>query len=90
MLNVENINKNVEMLKNVDTKIKFFDTNNFFFDKEFKKIISNPFNQHLFLALLMSKVVYCNKLCTMYCTLVQYTVRVQYICKNNMYILYNT
>ena len=24
MLNVENINKNVEMLKNVDTKIKFF------------------------------------------------------------------
>ena len=29
MLNVGNINKNVEMLKNVDTKIKFFDTNNF-------------------------------------------------------------
>ena len=25
MLNVGNINKNVEMLKNVDTKIKFFD-----------------------------------------------------------------
>ena len=31
MLNVENINKNVEMLKNVDTKIKFFDANNFLF-----------------------------------------------------------
>ena len=31
MLNVENINKNVEMLKNVDTKINFFDTNNFLF-----------------------------------------------------------
>ena len=29
MLNVGNINTNVEMLKNVDRKIKFFDTNNF-------------------------------------------------------------
>ena len=31
MLNVENIPKNVEMLKNVGTKINFFDTNNFIF-----------------------------------------------------------
>ena len=31
MLNVENINKNVEMLKNVVTKIKFYDTNIFLF-----------------------------------------------------------
>ena len=31
MLNVENINKNVEMLKNVDTIINYFDTNNFLF-----------------------------------------------------------
>ena len=31
MLNVENINKIVEMLENVDTKIKFFDTNKFRF-----------------------------------------------------------
>ena len=31
MLNVGNINKNVEMLKDVDTKIQFFDTNNFLF-----------------------------------------------------------
>ena len=31
MLNVGNINKNVDMLKNVDTKIKFFDTNNFLY-----------------------------------------------------------
>ena len=31
MLNVGNINKNVEMLKNVDTQIKFFDTNNLLF-----------------------------------------------------------
>ena len=30
MLNVGNINKNVEMLKNVDIKIKFWDTNNIF------------------------------------------------------------
>ena len=29
MLNVENIFKNVEMLKNVGTKINFFDANNF-------------------------------------------------------------
>ena len=31
MLNVENIPKNVEMLKNVVTKINFFDANNFIF-----------------------------------------------------------
>ena len=31
MLTVGNINKNVEMLKTVDTKIKFFDTNNVLF-----------------------------------------------------------
>ena len=31
MLNDGNINKIVEMLKNVDTKIKCFDTNNFLF-----------------------------------------------------------
>ena len=31
MLNVENITKNVEMLKNVGTKINFFDANNFYF-----------------------------------------------------------
>ena len=48
MLNVEN-NKNVGMLKNVDTKINFFDTNNFVFDKEFKKFIINQyFYKHLF------------------------------------------
>ena len=55
MLNVENINKNVEMLKNVDTKINFVDTNNFLFDKEFNKFIINPyFYQHLFSSLVMS------------------------------------
>ena len=37
MLNVGNINKNVEMLNNVDTKIKFVTQIIFFFDKEFKK-----------------------------------------------------
>ena len=53
MLNVENINKNVEMLKNVDTKINFLTQIVFFFD-EFKKIIINPyFYQHLFSALFM-------------------------------------
>ena len=31
MLNVENITKNVEMLKNVGTKINFFEANNFIF-----------------------------------------------------------
>ena len=31
MLNVENITKNVEMLKNVGKKINFFDANNFIF-----------------------------------------------------------
>ena len=31
MLNVENITKNVEMLKSVGTKINFFDANNFIF-----------------------------------------------------------
>ena len=41
MLNVENINKNVEMLKNVDTKINFLTQIIFFFDKEFKKSILN-------------------------------------------------
>ena len=29
--NIKKMLKNVEMLKNVDTKIKFFDTNNFLF-----------------------------------------------------------
>ena len=56
MLNVENITKNVEMLKNVGTKIKFVDANNFivYFYKEFKEIIINPyFYQHLFSSLLM-------------------------------------
>ena len=31
MLNVDNITKNVEMLKNVGMKINFFDANNFIF-----------------------------------------------------------
>ena len=54
MLNVENITKIVEMLKNVGTKINFSDANNFIFDKEFKKIIINPyFYQHLFSSLLI-------------------------------------
>ena len=39
MLNVENINKNVEMLKNVDTKINYFLTQNHFFDKKFKTLL---------------------------------------------------
>ena len=39
MLNVGNINKNVEMLKMVDTKIKFFDTNNFFSIRSLKKLL---------------------------------------------------
>ena len=57
MLNVCNINKNVEILKNFDTKIKCFDSKIFFFGKEFKNIIKliNPkFYQHLFSALLIS------------------------------------
>ena len=55
MSNVENITKNVEMLKNVGTKIKFFDANNLFFVKEFKTIIINPyFYQHLFSSLVIS------------------------------------
>ena len=55
MLNVGNINKNVEMLKNVDTKLNFLTQIIFFFNKEFKKIIINPkFYQHLFSALLIS------------------------------------
>ena len=50
MLNVGSINKNVEMFKIVETKIKFLYTNNFFFDKEFKTIIINPkFYQHSFI-----------------------------------------
>ena len=54
MLNVENITKNVEMLKNVGTKINFFDANNFIFDKKFKKFSINPyFYQHLFSALVL-------------------------------------
>ena len=39
MLNVENITKNFEMLKNVGTKINFSTQIILFFDKEFKKII---------------------------------------------------
>ena len=55
MLNVENITKNVEMLKNVGRKINVFDANNFICDMEFKKIIINPyFYQHLFSALLIT------------------------------------
>ena len=55
MLNVKNITKNVEMLKNVGAKINFFDANNnIFFDKEFQKIIINPyFYQHLFSSLII-------------------------------------
>ena len=59
MLNVENITKNVEMLKNVGTKINFFYGNNFIFDKEFKTIIINfYFYQHLFSALYTSIYIY--------------------------------
>ena len=43
MLNVENIAKNVEMLKNVGTKLIFSTKIILFFDKEFKKIIINPY-----------------------------------------------
>ena len=39
MLSVENINKNVEMLKNVDSKINFLTQLIFVFDKEFKKLL---------------------------------------------------
>ena len=54
MLNVENINKNVKMLKNVDTKIKFFTQIIFLFNKEFKTFIINPyFYQHLFSSLII-------------------------------------
>ena len=60
MLNVENINKNVEMLKNVDTKINFLIfliQIIFFFDKEFKKFIINPyFYRHLFSSLLITVI----------------------------------
>ena len=46
--------KNVEMLKNVDTKINFFLTKIFFFD-DFKTFINNPyFYQHLLSSLLIS------------------------------------
>ena len=49
------INKNVEMLKNVDTKINILTQIIFFFDKEFKKFIINPyFYKHLFSSLLMT------------------------------------
>ena len=37
MLNVENIIKNVEMLKNFDTKIIFLTQKSHFFDTKFKK-----------------------------------------------------
>ena len=57
MLNVGNISKNVEMLKNVDT-INFLTQIIFFFDKEFQKIIINPkFYQHLFSALLIRMAI---------------------------------
>ena len=36
------------MLKNVDTKIKFLTQIIFFFDKEFKKIIINPFFTNIY------------------------------------------
>ena len=56
MLNVENISKNVEMLKNVGTKINFSTQIILFFD-EFKKFIINPyFYQHLFSSLFISIV----------------------------------
>ena len=48
MLNVRNINKNVEMLKNVDTKSKYFDADNFFFDKEFKKSLLTHFFTNIY------------------------------------------
>ena len=48
MLNVENITKNIEMLKNVGAKINFFDAFILFFDKEFKKIIINPYFTNIY------------------------------------------
>ena len=57
MLNVENINKNVEMLKMLIQKLNVLTQIISFFDKEFKTIIINPkFYQHLFSALLISRV----------------------------------
>ena len=60
MLNVENIPKNVEMLKNVGTKIIFSMQIILFFDKEFKKLIINPYlYQHLFSSLVMTYTHFC-------------------------------
>ena len=55
MLNVENITKNVEMLKMLVRKLIFSTQIILFFDKEFKTIIINPyFYQHLFSSLDMT------------------------------------
>ena len=57
MLNVENITKNVEMLKILVRKLIFSTQIILFFDKEFKNIIINPyFYQHLFSSLLISLI----------------------------------
>ena len=42
MLNVENILKHVEMLKNIGTKINFLTHKLFFLDEEFKKSLLTP------------------------------------------------
>ena len=54
MLNVDYINKNVEMLKNIDMKINFLTQIILFFDKEFKKIRINPFLPNLFSTLVIN------------------------------------